>query len=143
MNPISSSIAEKIQQLYAITQELEQRFPGRKFTPDGHLIGSIGEVLAAEHYNLTLLPVGTKTHDATTADGKPVQIKATQTDRIAINHEPEYLIVIKLFPNGSWEEVYNGCGKEPWEQAKENPSNKQRVISLSKLRAIAHQKSNT
>ena len=27
MNPISSSIAEKIRQLYAITQELEQRFP--------------------------------------------------------------------------------------------------------------------
>ena len=143
MNPISSSIAEKIRQLYAITQELEQRFPGRKFTPDGHLIGSIGEVLAAEHYNLTLLPVGTKTHDAMTADGKLVQIKATQTDRIAITHEPEYLIVIKLFPNGSWEEVYNSCGRAPWEQAKENPSNKQRVISLSKLRAIAHQKNNT
>lgn len=52
------SITEIIQELFETVQELELRYPGRKFTVDGHLLGSIGEVIAAEHYGLTLL----KTH---------------------------------------------------------------------------------
>ena len=76
----SNHIASRIRELYAITQELEQLYPGRKFTPDGHLVGSIGEVLVAEHYGLTLLPNSSETHDAVTNDGKLVQIKATQTN---------------------------------------------------------------
>lgn len=41
-------LSQKICKLYAITRELELQFPGRKFTPDGHLVGSIGEVLVAD-----------------------------------------------------------------------------------------------
>ena len=36
-----------IGRLYDIVDRLEELFPGRKFTPDGHLVGSIGEVIAA------------------------------------------------------------------------------------------------
>jgi len=36
----------KIQELYSIVNELEDTFSGRKFTLDGHLVGSIGEVLS-------------------------------------------------------------------------------------------------
>ena len=49
----TDSIAQKIRELYAITTELESLYPGRKFTIDGHLVGSIGEVLVAERYGLT------------------------------------------------------------------------------------------
>ena len=42
------TMTEKIKELFAITQELEAMYPGRKFTIDGHLVGSIGEVLVAE-----------------------------------------------------------------------------------------------
>ncbi len=45
-----------IGRLYDIVDRLEELFPGRKFTPDGHLIGSIGEVIAANLYGLELLP---------------------------------------------------------------------------------------
>lgn len=110
-------ISKKIAELYAITQELEELYPGRKFTPDGHLVGSIGEVLVAEHYNLTLLPNSSETHDAVSKDGKLVQTKATQVDGISISSEPDYLIVINLFLGGSWEEVYNGPGKPVWGNA--------------------------
>ena len=41
-------LSEKIKELYRITAELERRYPGRKFTIDGHLVGSIGEVIVAE-----------------------------------------------------------------------------------------------
>ena len=29
--------------LYDVVRELEAMFPGRYFTPDGHMVGSIGE----------------------------------------------------------------------------------------------------
>ncbi|MBW8042608.1 MAG: hypothetical protein FVQ85_21795 [Planctomycetes bacterium] len=41
------SIPSIVQELYSIVDRLEELFPGRRFTPDGHLVGSIGEVLAA------------------------------------------------------------------------------------------------
>ena len=51
---IQDSVAVKIKALYEISQELETLFPGRHYTPDGHMIGSIGEALAASYYNLEL-----------------------------------------------------------------------------------------
>jgi hypothetical protein len=41
-------LPEQVAVIYRAVQELEERYPGRKFTPDGHLVGSIGEVVAAE-----------------------------------------------------------------------------------------------
>ncbi len=36
-----------IKELYEIVNKLEEHFLAWHFTPDGHLVGSIGEVLAA------------------------------------------------------------------------------------------------
>lgn len=105
-----SEIAEKIRKIYEITRELEEMYPGRHFTPDGHMVGSIGEVIAAEEYGLELFEASHPVHDARAQDGKLVQIKATQGDRIAIGERPEYLIVLKINRDGSFEEVYNGPG---------------------------------
>lgn len=55
MNKISE-VRQKVNQLLGIVRELELLYPDRKFTLDGHLVGSIGEVLAAEKYSLSLLP---------------------------------------------------------------------------------------
>jgi hypothetical protein len=38
-------------------------FKGRHFTPDGHMVGSIGEDFAAHHYGLQLLTASTKGHN--------------------------------------------------------------------------------
>ena len=57
-------------------------------------------------------------------------------NRIAISSEPDYLIVIKLFSDGSWEEVYNGPGNLVWDNAGKIQKNGQRPISLSKLKSL-------
>lgn len=55
MNNIEQ-VPSKIKEIYKIVEELESLFSGRHFTPDGHMVGSIGEVLAAHHYSLELYP---------------------------------------------------------------------------------------
>ena len=129
-------LSDKIKQLYKITNELEKEYPGRKFTLDGHLVGSIGEVIVAEYYGLKLLQNSYETHDAVSSDGRYVQIKATQVKGVSISSEPKYAIVIKLFPDGSWEEIYNGPGKLVLENAGKMQKNCQRHISLSKLKSL-------
>ncbi len=129
-------LENKIQELYRITAELKKEYPERNFTPDGHLVGSIGEVYAKEKYGLELLPASAEKHDAVTTDGRMVQIKITQTDRVSIYSEPDYLIVLKMYHDGQIEEIYNGKGKEPWMACGKPQKNGQRTISLMKLLKI-------
>ena len=60
-------------QLYELVAQLEGLFPGRRFTPDGHLVGSIGEVIAAHRYGLELLPHSAQGHDARSA-GRTIRL---------------------------------------------------------------------
>jgi len=129
-------IPELIKKIYEIVNELEGLFPGRPFTPDGHMVGSIGEVLAAEHFDLELLPPSFQGHDAKDKEGRLVQIKATQGDSIALRSEPDRLIILKIFKDGSFEKNYDGDGKIIWESAGKMQSNGQRRISLSKIRGL-------
>jgi len=92
--------------------------------------------LVAERYGLTLLPSSAETHDAITIDGKKVQIKATQARGVGLRSEPDYLIVIKTHPDGTFTEEYNGIGKLAWDHAGKMQKNGQRSISLSKLRHL-------
>ena len=134
-----SEIPALLASLYRIVDRLEELFPGRKFTPDGHLVGSIGEVLAAHLFDLRLLSASTPEHDATTADGRiRVQIKLTQgKTSVSLRAEPERLLVMRLDPDLSVEVVYNGPGNAPWAGAGKRQSNGQRPISLTKLRALS------
>lgn len=50
-------IREEVHSLIKIVRDLEQAFPGRHFTLDGHLLGSIGEVLAVYYYGIELLSI--------------------------------------------------------------------------------------
>ena len=130
-----SEIAEKIREIFRIARELEEMYPGRHFTPDGHMVGSIGEVIAAEEYALELFEASHPVHDAITQDGRLVQIKATQGDRIAISERPEYLIVLKIDRDGGFEEVYNGPGDIAWKLVGKRQKTGQCHVSLAKLRA--------
>ena len=51
---------------YAVVGRLETAFDSRKCTPDGHQIGSIGEVIVAHTLNLTPYPNPSLDHDAAT-----------------------------------------------------------------------------
>lgn len=125
-----------IQELYSIVNKLELTYEGRKFTLDGHLVGSIGEVLVSYYYDIKLLPASTEKHDARTKDGRLVQIKATQGSSVGLRSEPDYLIVIKILPDGSIDEVYNGPGISAWTRAGKMQKNGQRAISVSTLKKL-------
>lgn len=124
-----------VKQLYATVSELEAMFPGRHFTPDGHMVGSLGECLVADAYNLDLKTASNKGYDAITECGLEVEIKATQSSSVAFRSQPQHTIIIKIMPDGTFEEVYNGPGVLVWEQfkGKRMPSNGQFQISLNKL----------
>jgi hypothetical protein len=102
------------------------------------LVGSIGEVLAASYYDLELMPASCPTYDAVSKDGKQIQIKATQVKSISLYSEPEYLIVLKILPNGETEELYNGPGRPVWQAAGKLQKNGQKSISVSKLKSLAN-----
>lgn len=127
-----------VKQLYATVNELEDMFPGRHFTPDGHMVGSLGECLVADAYNLELKTASNKGYDAVTETGLEVEIKATQSNSVAFRSQPQHTIIIKILRDGTFEEVYNGPGALVWEQfkGKRLPSNGQFQVSLNKLRQI-------
>lgn len=128
-----SAAAEAIATIYEQVDRLEATFPGRHFTPDGHLVGSIGEVLAAYMFNLELLPASEPAHDAVAADGKRVQIKLTQRNRVSLYHEPEHLIALQRGADGHLKTVFNGPGAPAWNAAGKMQKNGQRPISVSRL----------
>jgi hypothetical protein len=130
-----------IKQLYSTVNELESMFPGRHFTPDGHMVGSIGESLVADAYGLELMTASNKGFDATSTTGKQIEIKASQARSAAFRSEPEHAIVIKILPDGSFEEIYNGPGSLIWRQFSDKPlpNNGQYQISLNKLKILNEQ----
>ena len=130
-------LSQLLKRLYKTVGELEALFPNRKFTPDGHLVGSIGEVIAAYMFRLELLENSTETHDAEARCGTLVQIKLTQGNkRVAISSELDHLIVLKLTPEYDLEIVYNGPGAKPWKNAGERQKNGQKYLLLNRLREI-------
>lgn len=121
--------------IYDSVDELEAMFPGRHFTPDGHLVGSLGEALAKVHYDIELYDnASTQCHDGSKGK-KQIQIKTTQGARISISSEPEHLLVLKLNRDGSFIEKYNGPGSLVWSEVshKKLPKNGQYQVPLSTL----------
>lgn len=133
-----NKIRTLVKRLYATVNELEAMFPGRHFTPDGHMVGSLGECLVADAYRLTLKPASNRGYDAVTEAGLEVEIKATQSNSVAFRSQPQHTIIIKILRDGTFEEIYNGPGALVWDQfaGKRLPSNGQFQISLNKLQQL-------
>ena len=142
-------IQEKLKQLFQIVELLETEYAdyNRKFTIDGHLIGSIGEVIAAKAFDLELEKNATPAIDAHTKDGtnRTVQIKATQIDRVSFSGKhkagdvPDQVIVISIDKAGEWTLVYNGPGQLVYEDLRKPQKNSQSQISLAKLKRLMKQ----
>jgi hypothetical protein len=126
----------QVEAIYHAVHALEQRYPGRKFTPDGHLVGSIGEVIAAEALGLTLYAASHPSHDAEDELGRKVQIKLTGGSSVALRATCDRLLVMRVFDVGFAEVVYDGDGAPAWEAAGAMQKNGQRPIRLGKLRQI-------
>jgi hypothetical protein len=132
---------ELVTELHAIVSELEELHPGRRFTPDGHLVGSLGEAAAEALFDIQLAAPSTKGYDAVASDGRPVEIKATYgTPGVAIRFTSHgaasALIVLRLSrdPSQDHEVVYNGPLEPVAELFGAKQSNGQARASLARLR---------
>jgi hypothetical protein len=124
--------------IYRAVEELEAAYPGRKFTPDGHLLGSIGEVIAREAFGFELLPMSTRSHDARCKERGDVQVKITAGKAIAMRAVCNHLVVLRIECPDVAAVIYDGPGKVVWDNAgKVNQANGQRTITLAKLQRIA------
>jgi hypothetical protein len=129
---------------YEIGSEAEDLFSGRRFTLDGHIVGSSGEVMAQYPYDLELFAARTERHGAAANDGRLVQIKATQGERVhgrrvGLRNRPDHLIVLLVKPDHSAEEVFNDPGSLAWDNAGEMQNNGECPITLSRLRTLMAQ----
>jgi hypothetical protein len=122
--------------IYSAVAELEAMYPERKFTPDGHLVGSIGEVVAAEPLGLTLYSSSHPGHDAFDTKGN-VQIKMTGGASISLYATCDRLIVLRVISPDEDEIVYDGIGKAAWDEAGARGKNGQRRIGIKRLATIA------
>lgn len=132
-------IKQSLKQILRIVDDLESEYThhGRKFTLDGHLFGSIGEVYACEKYNLKLENSSKKCFDATDQKGNEIQIKVTQRSKVGLRSKPQKLLVLKLNKeNLEFEEIYFGNGATAWNNSNKLNSSGQRFITLNKLMEI-------
>jgi hypothetical protein len=127
-----------IHRLYAVVAELEAMFPGRHFTPDGHMVGSIGECLVADAFGLTLMSASNEGFDAKDVAGKCVEIKATQSSSVAFRSCPPHTIIVLINKDATFETCYNGPGDIIWEDIKDRPRqrNGQYSITLNRVREL-------
>jgi len=107
------TIPEAVRKLVAIVEQLRAKHKNRRFTLDGRLVGDLGEILAAQVYDIKLNEKMTKHHDAKARDGRSVQIKATMQDAVTfpVDHTPEYVLAIKVHNDGAVTEIFNGPGR--------------------------------
>ncbi|MBT9134845.1 MAG: hypothetical protein DDT34_01537 [Firmicutes bacterium] len=135
--PSPDDVPRLIRELYAVVAQLESIFEGRHFTPDGHLVGSIGEALASHYYGVKLNKASTEGYDGL-RDGIQVEVKATQVNRVPLSCCSEHLLVFRLLPTGAFEECFNGPGALAWSLvAQRKPTkNGQHQVSLSALRRL-------
>ena len=125
------NIPRLIGQLFQTVRELSKLYPDRPFTPDGHLVGSIGEVVASYKYGLVLEKCSNEGFDAKTEDGKRVEIKLTGGSSVVVASGPEppdLLLVLKLDSETGFKEIYNG--QFPLELWRSKKISKRQLVNL-------------
>ena len=137
----AQTIKEGLTLIFQGIERLHEAFPSRAFTIDGRLVGDIGEVIAELEYDLTLDKVSVPDHDAQMRDGRRVQIKATFKDSLTFKTCPDYYLGFKLYPDGEFEEVFNGPGTLILEQYSRRKDIGKKLLSfpVKNLRALSAQ----
>lgn len=130
---MQKQIADAIQQLLDIVQDLRKLYPSKRFTLDGRLVGDLGEVIAEIAYDIKLHENLQKHHDAIASDGRRVQIKATMQQQLSFpcDHIPDHYLGIKIQPDGTFTEIFNGPGRLAWEAIRERKTTKNNLHMIS------------
>jgi len=133
---VKQSNAELVHQIFQACAELSNR-SGRSISPDGHLVGSLGELHAANTLGLRLETASNAGFDAVDDQGRKVEIKTTTRSSISLSAsgtQAERLVVVKLDSvTGVAKIVYDGDAGVAWDRAGKPGKNGQRILSISKL----------
>lgn len=111
-------LKDEIKTLHESVKRLNSLFPKKKFTLDGRLVGDLGEMVAEIIYDIEVYDKIVHYYDAECNDGRRIQIKTTFKQHLTFNHNPDYFLGLKFFPNGDFEEVYNGPSNNIYEYYK-------------------------
>lgn len=116
----------------------------RHFTPDGRMVGDIGEVAATMFYQVSLHGVGMKHWDGTCGE-RHVQIKATGGNDTYLKEPPHggfadgLLMVFKIDrESGACECVYNGDIQRVWDYLENKKLDRTgaKQITLDRLKGL-------
>lgn len=128
--------ADLVRLIFQACAELSRR-SRRSVSPDGHLVGSLGEIYAAQELGLTLQTASNAGFDAVDSDGRRVEIKTTTRAAISLSTSgtlAERLIVVQLdAETGSAQIVYDGDAALAWDLAGKPGNNGQRRLYIQKL----------
>tara|TARA_B100000519_G_scaffold196594_1_gene203132 strand:+ start:56 stop:481 length:426 start_codon:yes stop_codon:yes gene_type:complete len=104
----------------------------------GNLLGDYGEYVCIKQYNLEKSPRGSRGYDATTNDGKTVQIKTNHAaSNIGFRGEADLMLVIHVKENGEFEEVYYGDFNKVKDNSSYSSRDNKQTITINKLKQLA------
>lgn len=130
-----------IANLYNSVKKLRIAFPNKLFTPDGRMVGDIGEAIAAIDFGVKLDKKIRRHWDGEWVDKNNkshlVQVKTTQKESTYIKKPPEegIFLVFKIFNDGNYRVVYNGSIMLVWKNVKDQ-KNKEKSISVDRLKML-------
>ncbi len=126
--------------IYSSQKTLRALAPDFKWAGLGNLLGDYGEFIAINHYHLIQAPRGSEGFDATTKDGKTVQVKTNHAaNMIGYRGEADKMLVIHVQSNGDWEELYYGDFKPVKDASNFSKRDNKFTIPILKLKKIAKQ----
>ena len=90
-----NAVKHIIATVFSAQNALRELAPDFKWAGMGNLLGDYGEYVCIENYNLTKAPAGSNGFDATTEDGKTVQIKTNHAaSTIGFRGDADLMLVI-------------------------------------------------
>ncbi len=116
----------------------------RRFTPDGRMVGDIGEVIAGSFYQVKLDDVSRRDWDGT-CNARNVQIKATSGNDTYLKEPPKngfadgLLMVFQINrESGDYKLIYNGDIQRVWDALNNISLDRTgaKMISLNSLRNL-------
>lgn len=131
------AIQHLLASIFASQRSLKVLAPEFNWSGLGNLLGDFGELVAIDAYQLTKAPSGSSSYDATTADGKTVQIKTNfAASQIGFRGTADLLLVLGVEDDGQWSELYFGPFAPVLAASRESGRDNKKMIAVSKLKKL-------
>ncbi len=135
------SIQHILSSIFASQKALQALAPEFRWSGLGNLLGDFGELVAIDHYGLNKAQSGSGNYDASTRDGKSVQIKTNHAaNQIGFRGSADLLLVIGVNEDGSWEEIYYGDFEIVKKESRFSERDNKQMIAISKLKSLSKKK---